>query len=202
MAELLPGTAEGIAVAADLVAAGEVVAYPTETSYGLAVSAHDGSAVDRLLEVKGRAGDQPIGLIVASQAMFDPLVSDLPRLARGLIDRHWPGPLTIVLQSAVRLPAPLMSNGDEVGVRQSSHPIAQALCSAVGVPITATSANQSGKPPAMTAREAMLDGVAAVVGGQPGGGPASTVVRFVTDNRGKLIVDVLRQGPIKISLDE
>jgi L-threonylcarbamoyladenylate synthase len=185
-------TAEVRAAAAAL-AGGAIVAFPTETFYGLAVPALDAAAVARLCALKGRDAAQAIPVVVDSAAMLERLVAVVPAPARELIARHWPGPLTLVLPARPEVPAALVSPHG-VGARVSSHPFATALVRAFGAPLTATSANRAGQPPARTAaavRAAFGDQVHVLDGGTTAGGLPSTVA-FFDDGR----VVVLRAGAV------
>jgi len=187
-----PGPDEVRAAAAAL-ARGAVVAFPTETFYGLAVPALDPEAVGRLCALKGRDPSQAIPVLVDSVEMLERLVVEVPSAARALIARHWPGPLTLVLPARPEVPAPLVS-AQGVGARISSHATATALVSASGAPLTATSANRTGQPPARTAAEvraAFGDALWVLDGGTTAGGPPSTVACFEGDR-----VVVLRAGAI------
>ena len=186
--------AEEILFAVAALRRGEIVAYPTETFYGLGVDALDELALVRLRQLKGR-GEKTISVLVDGPAMLDRLCAEVPPRARRLIERHWPGALTIALPARPDLPAALVADGC-VAVRQSPNPIAQALVAGLGRPLTTTSANLAGEPPATTAeavdevfggRVRILDG-----GTTPGGAP-STLVRV----RGAT-VDVLRHGAITL----
>jgi L-threonylcarbamoyladenylate synthase len=191
---LLDGTRDGeaIARAAAALAAGEVVALPTESSYGLAVDALSEPALERLWAVKGRPEGKPPPILVADEAMLAHLVAAVPEAARALAAKFWPGPLTLALPARAGLPAAIVEAGF-VGVRRSPHPVADALVRAFGGPITATSANRSGEPAALDAEGAALDGVALVLdGGRASGAPPSTVARVHADGR----IEVLRAGPI------
>jgi L-threonylcarbamoyladenylate synthase len=176
---------------------GEVVAYPTETFYGLGVDALDELALARLRMLKGRDG-KAISVIVDGPAMLEEICGDVPPIARELMQRHWPGPLTIALPAKRGVPAALVEAGC-VAVRQSSHPTAQALVSGLGRPLTTTSANRAGQPPATTdeAVEEIFGGRCRVVhgGATPGGAP-STLVRV----RGPRL-EILRRGAIEIDPD-
>src|SRR3982751_1186396 len=150
---------------------GEIVAYPTETFYGLGVDALDELALARLRALKGRDG-KAISVLVDGPAMLSSLCDSIPPLAATLMQRHWPGALTIALPARRNLPAALVDAGC-VAVRQSSHPTAQALVSRLGRPLTTTSANRAGEPPATTdeAVEEIFGGRCRVVhGGAPAGG--------------------------------
>jgi len=177
--------------AAGLIGAGEVIAFPTETRYGLAADATNPEAVVRLLAIKGRPESAAIALLVADRAMLASLVGELPPVADALIRAHWPGPLTLVLPARDDLPQAICSAGGRVGVRMSSDPVAAALVARCGHPITATSANRSGEEAAKTAREAALRGVALTLDGGPRDRLPSTVA--LIDAAG---VRVLRRGSV------
>jgi L-threonylcarbamoyladenylate synthase len=176
---------------------GAVVAFPTETYYGLGVDALADRALRRLHDAKGRIEGRGIPVLVADAAMLELLVAEVPEAARALIARYWPGPLTLVLPARPGLPRALLGPEGHVGVRRSSHPWAQALVRAFGRPLTATSANLSGQAPARSAEEVrrslgsrlghVLDG------GTAPGKAASTVVQV--DGGG---MRLLRPGPIEI----
>jgi L-threonylcarbamoyladenylate synthase len=175
---------------------GEIVAFPTESSYGLAVDARSEAALTRLFSIKGREPGKPPPVLVASERMLESLVAHVPARARALVGRHWPGPLTLVLPARPELPEALVLDGG-VGVRRSPHPVADALCAAFG-PITATSANHSGQPAAITAdevRAAFGDRVHLLDGGRAGGGKPSTVVRVDEDGH----LTIVRAGAIDSS---
>jgi L-threonylcarbamoyladenylate synthase len=185
-----------IADAAAAVRRGEIVAYPTETYYGLAVDALNSEALERLFALKGRSEDKASALLVSGLAMFEALCAEVPLRARELAALHWPGPLTLALPARPGLPSAIVSEGC-VAARVSSHPVAHALVSAVGGPITATSANPSGTPPVRGAGELpslfSQRGFHLLDGGQTPGGVPSTLVRI----RGGQ-VEVLRRGPIAV----
>jgi len=134
---------------------GDVIVFPTETFYGLGADALNPAAIDKILLLKGRNPDSPIPLIVAERAMLEAVVREFSPIAQRLADRFWPGPLTLVLPAKERLPAPLLNRDGGVGVRISSHPLARRLSWELGRPITATSANLSGRAPARTIAEAL-----------------------------------------------
>ncbi|HEX7085522.1 MAG TPA: L-threonylcarbamoyladenylate synthase [Vicinamibacterales bacterium] len=164
--------------AAAAIAAAGVVGFPTETFYGLAADPRLEQAVARLFELKGRAESQPIGLIAADLAQVE-RIADLPARALRLARAFWPGPLTLVVPARVPLAGAVRSGRGLVGVRVSSHPVARALAAAFGHPITATSANRSGEPPAVTAEavaRVLPDLPLLVDGGPATGGAPSTVV--------------------------
>lgn len=129
--------------AVKLLGAGEVVALPTETVYGLAANALDAKAVARIFEIKGRPAHNPIIVHVAGAAMAKRCVGEWPPLADKLARAFWPGPLTIVLPRAKDIPDNVTAGGDTVGVRWPSHPFIQEVIRAGNLPLAAPSANLS-----------------------------------------------------------
>lgn len=166
--------------AAQALRQGELVAFPTETFYGLGAAALDAVAVRRVFEVKGRPASMPLLVLVDSIAMAGAVAAALPDGARALMARHWPGALTIVLPAAPGLPPEVTAGTGTVGVRLSPHPVAVGLVAALAAPVTAPSANPTARPAPATAGEvlAYFDGRIAMVldGGATAGGPPSTVV--------------------------
>ena len=132
-----------------------VIAFPTETFYGLGVDPFDSSAVERLFTLKGRSQKNPISLIVKDRAMLLSVVSRIPYIAEGLMKRFWPGPLTIVFEAAPSIPLLLTAGTGTIAARISSNEVCAKLLSAINSPITATSANPSGKTPASTPKEVL-----------------------------------------------
>lgn len=131
--------------AAELLRAGEVVALPTETVYGLAANAFDADAVARIFEIKGRPAHNPIIVHVAGVAMAERCVREWPALAERLAKAFWPGPLTLVLPRAAAIPEVVTARGPTVGVRWPSHPFIQAVLSECDFPLAAPSANLSNR---------------------------------------------------------
>ena len=174
-----------ISAAVDVLRGGGIVAYPTDTLYGLAVDPHSDAAVERVFAVKVRERSAAVALIAAdvlqAQEAGEFGASELV-LARAF----WPGPLTIVVPAARGLSKRLSGDLNTVGVRVPAHAVARALAAAFGSCITATSANVSGHPPSMTSDEVAtrLEGrIDAVLDAGPApGGPPSTIVEF-TDGR-------------------
>ena len=159
---------------------GRLVAFPTETFYGLGAHALDAAAVARIFLAKGRPGDKPLLVLVGSLAMVERVAREVPDRARRLMAKYWPGPLTLVLPSRADLPAALTAGTGTIGVRLSGHPVARALVQAVGAPVTAPSANPHAGPAPRTADDvlaALGSGVDLVLDGGPTpGGPPSTVL--------------------------
>ncbi|HEV8674334.1 MAG TPA: L-threonylcarbamoyladenylate synthase [Methylomirabilota bacterium] len=169
-----------LATAASLLRTGGLVAFPTETFYGLGANAFDADAVGRVFRAKGRPADKPLLVLVDSLEMASAVVAGLPARAQLLIARYWPGPLTLILPARPELPSALTAGTGTVGVRIPGHPVARALVAATRQPLTAPSANPDGAPPPRTADEVLAglgDAVDLVLDGGPTrGGPASTVL--------------------------
>lgn len=143
--------------AAALLQAGQVVAMPTETVYGLAADATNPAAVRRIFEAKGRPGDNPLIVHISNMNMLSGVAREVPQEAHKLAEVFWPGPLTMVLPKAEGL-APEVSAGlDTVGVRMPAHEGARALIEAADVPLAAPSANRSGSPSPTTAAHVLTD---------------------------------------------
>lgn len=166
--------------AAEILRQGGLVVFPTETFYGIAAAWDQPRALERLAELKGRDASKPIALSAADAGQVDPLVKDVSELARGLMARFWPGPLTLVLTARAGLHPCLVSADGGVGVRVSSHPAAAGLSRALGRAVTATSANLAGRDSPRRAADldpALVRGVDLVLDlGPTPGGPASTVL--------------------------
>jgi L-threonylcarbamoyladenylate synthase len=191
----------GVSAAAAAIARGEVVAYPTETFYGLGVDPRRPAALQRLLELKGREErDKPLLLLAAGLEDLAPWVGALPPGFDRLAARFWPGPLTLVVPAAIGIAAPLLGPSGGIAVRLTPHPLARRLIRACGTAITGTSANHSGEPPARTAaavaeafggaRVHVLDG-----GETPGGAP-STIIELSERGTARL----LRAGVLDTAL--
>lgn len=137
----------------DSLRGGAVISYPTETFYGLGASIQDESALERIFMIKGREQGKPLPLIIPDNRILSELTSNLPGIAQVLIEKFWPGGLTLILWSSPHVSSRITGETKKIGVRISSHPIAQAIVSVLKIPITATSANLSGKNPCSTAQE-------------------------------------------------
>jgi L-threonylcarbamoyladenylate synthase len=184
-----------IADALAALAAGEAIVYPTETFYAVGVDALSLRALDRLFAIKGREPGKPVALIAADTAMAFTVAREVPAQARVLAQAFWPGPLTLVLPARAEIPTPLVGADGGVGVRVSSHPIARALAAGLRRPLTATSANLAGEPPASEiemARRVFADKIKVFVeDGALAGGSPSTVV--AVDRGG---IRILRPGAV------
>jgi L-threonylcarbamoyladenylate synthase len=183
--------------AATVLRAGGLVAFPTETYYGLGAAALHPAAVRRIFDVKGRPESRPVLVLVDGQGMVETFTTGTSPTARMLMARHWPGPLTLVLRAAPSVPLEVTAGTGTVGVRLSAHPVARALVHAFGAPVTAPSANPTDRAPATTAARvlAYFDGVIELVldGGATPGGLASTVLDVTVDPP-----VTLRAGPVGV----
>ena len=188
-------SAETISAALAALKRGEVVVFPTETFYGLGADALNENAVERIVTLKGRSPDSPIAVIVADPEMLPQIVAGIPPIAEKLMRQFWPGPLTLVLAAKPGLPAALLNREGKIGARVSSHPLATRLARELGRPLTATSANPSGKAPARSLQEARAyfggDIEMFLDGGTLTGKSGSTVVEVI-ENR----LRIVREGEI------
>lgn len=188
--ELSEQTAEHVA---RLVRRGGVVAMPTESFYALGAAPLDDVAIRRVRAIKGRADGNPILVVIADRVQLDPLVAEVTPAGAVLIARFWPGPLTIVFPASPLLPDALTAGTGTVGVRQTADPVLVRLLRRTG-PLTGTSANRSGQPPARSAEEVRaslgLELDLIVDAGPTAGGPPSTIVDAVGPIR------LLREGPV------
>lgn len=164
----------------EILKSGEVIAYPTETFYGLGADAFNPAAVDRIFDIKGRDQKNPIPLIIGRIEMLQGLVADIPGNAMSLIEKFWPGPLTLVFSATASINPALTGGTGKIGIRLSSHPLARRLSEEISGPLTATSANLSGAAECISAAEAargLNDRISTVVdGGETPGGKGSTVI--------------------------
>ncbi|HVY70514.1 MAG TPA: L-threonylcarbamoyladenylate synthase, partial [Verrucomicrobiae bacterium] len=169
-----------VARATELLRAGEVVALPTETVYGLAANAFDERAVRRIFEIKGRPAINPVIVHVADLVTARACASEWPALADRLAAAFWPGPLTLVLPRAARVPDVVTAGGATVGIRWPGHPLMQAVIRACGFPLAAPSANLSNQISPTNAehvREHLAGKIPLIVdGGQAQVGIESTVL--------------------------
>ena len=185
---------------------GELVILPTDTLYALACQAGHAEAPQRVRVAKGRDGGKPLPLVAGEAAQLEALCGPLPATAKTLIDRFWPGPLTLVLSAAPAVSDAITSGGGTVAVRVPAHDFLRRLCRRVG-PLVSTSANRSGRPAPRTCAEALAEvgeSVTLAVDAGPGRAQLSTIVD-VTGTAPKLlragaiawleIAAALRRGP-------
>jgi L-threonylcarbamoyladenylate synthase len=186
---------EVLARAASALRQGKVVAYPTETLYGLGVDPFDEDALERLYRLKGRPSTRPVSILVRDVAMLREVTHDLPGSAIRLIEAFLPGPLTLVLPASPRLPQRLTAGTGRIGVRISAHPLIGHLFSSYPAPITTTSANPTGAPNAGDAKKILSyfpQGIDCILdAGSVPGGIGSTVVEATGDAPA-----ILREGAI------
>jgi len=185
---------ETAGLAAAVVRSGGVVALPTETYYGLAVDPFNESAVERLFRVKERERSKPVLVLIEKVEDLGKLVRSVPKAFKPLFEVFWPGPLTLVFPANSSLPSLLTGETGTLGIRISSNRLATEICHVLQGPITATSANISGMPPARTAEE-IADSIGSRIdlvidGGTSRGDLGSAIV---AEKDGELVE--LRAGP-------
>lgn len=187
------------APASGIFRAGGTIAYPTETFYGLCVDPFSAQAVEALYRLKGRPSASPIPLIIGDIRMLGQIAEEVTPLAQRLIDRFWPGPLTLVLKARGELPQALTASTGTIGVRLSGSPWARRLSQTLSSPITSTSANPSGKRPPVSAKEVLgyFNGSIGLLidGGELKATKGSTIV----DATGETL-KIIREGEIPSSL--
>jgi len=197
----LPNTLRNRIVAAALVRKGGVIAFPTDTLYGLAASAYNHDSVARIFTIKGRPAAHGLPVLIGNIAQIEQIAKDISSDALALAQRFWPGPLTLVLRRRSDLPAELSGGMETVAVRQPNHPAAIQLIEFSGGPITGTSANVSGGPQPISAEEVIRqvgylvdavldDGPCAV--GEPSTIVDTTVIPFRLIRMGAIALRQLR----------
>ena len=184
--QVLPINEQSIALAADLLRRGELVALPTETVYGIAADARNGAAVKKIFAAKGRPQDNPLIVHICGMEMLAGIVACVPPRAQKLAAAFWPGPLTMVLPRGPEVSDVTCAGLDTVGVRMPSHPVVQAVIRASGVAFAAPSANLSGKPSPTNAADTLadMDGRLPLIldGGESAVGVESTVVSLAGEH--------------------
>jgi Sua5/YciO/YrdC/YwlC family protein len=187
--------------AAEILAGGGIIAYPTETFYGLGVDATNEKAIEKIFAVKGRDLKNPISLIIGKPDDIYPLVKNVPETAKILMAAFWPGALTIVFQASDKISPLLTAGSGKIGLRISSHPIALKIVTKTKKPLTATSANLSGTPECSLASEVIKqigDKIDAILDwGETQGGKASTIIDVTCDPP-----VILREGTISRKIIE
>ncbi len=188
-----------LAQAVDVLRRGGLVAYPTDTLYGLGADALNEAAVERVFEAKGRPEGMALPVVIGDIEQLAGVADPVPALAWRLAERFWPGALTLVVPRSPRIPALVGSRGWKVGVRLPDHPVPRELARRIGGPITGTSANRTGGPDPRAAadvRAQLGDRVDLVLeeGGSPPRGHASTVLDITGP-----VPRVLRLGAISAS---
>lgn len=194
--QLLNITLDALERAGALIRSGELVAFPTETVYGLGADALNADAVKRIFEAKGRPGDNPLIVHISAIDQLAPLIAAEPSpMARALMDAYWPGPMTLIFPKSGLVPMAVTAGLDTVAIRYPAHPAARALIDAAQRPIAAPSANRSGRPSPTTAAHVMedMDGRIPMIldGGPCDVGLESTVIDMTGD-----LPRILRPGGI------
>jgi L-threonylcarbamoyladenylate synthase len=188
---------EVVREAAEVLLRGGIVAFPTDTLYGLSVALMDPSAVEFLHRLKRRPPKLSVISLLPDPDDIHPLVADVPEVAQALIDRFWPGPLSIVFKASPLVPERVQGEGGTIALRVPKHALSHEILRAVGGPVVSSSANVSGEPPARSADE-----VIAAFGNQLDvvldGGPAaaSEPTTLVDVSKGR--IEVLRRGAIDV----
>ena len=177
---------ENIKVAADALLSGKIVAFPTETVYGLGVCSDGSAAIDNLYRVKQRSRDKKLSIMIAKSEEVTKYVKQIPLIAEKLISSFWPGPLTIILE---------LDDKSTVGLRNPDNRVIRDLINAVEIPIASTSANISGMAPAIDAQQVVTnfsDKIDIVLDGGPAeAGSPSTIVKISDDT-----FEIIRHGVI------
>ncbi len=139
-----------ISTASEILQQGGVIAYPTETFYGLGCDATNPKAVQKLFDLKGRDSKIPIPVLIGEFSQLSLYVEEISKSAEKLIGKFWPGPLTLIFRAKEIFPEELLAQTGKIAIRISGHPIAQELTKKFALPLTTTSANRSGEPAAST----------------------------------------------------
>jgi L-threonylcarbamoyladenylate synthase len=143
--------------AAEVLRSGRLVAFPTETVYGLGANAFEAVAVAKIFVAKGRPATDPLIVHIADRGQLGEIVAEMPEIAQRVADRFWPGALTLILKRGSRIPLNVTANQETVAVRMPDHAVALALIRAAGVPVAAPSANLFSRPSPTSADHVMQD---------------------------------------------
>jgi len=181
--------------AARIIQAGGIIVFPTRSLYGLGVDANNPDAIRRLLQVKGRSPEKPVSILIKSRELLTSLVADIPPSAVPLMDRFWPGSITLIFKVIAGVYPMLAAGTGKIGIRIPEHPVAVALVNDLPHPITATSANYSGSPGASSIKDLpqeFLNQIDLILdAGSLSGGTGSTIIDVTTDPP-----TVLREGEV------
>ncbi len=181
--------------AARLIEAGKVLAFPTDTVYGLGADPFNLAAVAEVYRIKGKAFNRPLPLLVGCLDQAIDLIKQPPSLFFALAEKYWPGPLTLVVPAAERIPLKVTGNTRNVGVRWPRSPVAESLITAAARPLTGTSANRSHYPACWTAEEVNVQ-IGAKVPLILDGGPSEHQVSSTVVDLSVPCPRILRHGPI------
>jgi L-threonylcarbamoyladenylate synthase len=182
---------------AEVLLRGGIVAFPTDTLYGLSVALMDPAAVEFLHRLKRRPPKLSVISLIPEPGDVHPLVADVPEVASQLMERFWPGPLSLVFKASPLVPERVQGEGGTIALRVPKHPLSQEILRAVGGPVVSSSANVSGFPPATTAEEVVAafgNQLDVVLDGGPAAAGAPTTLVDVSKGR----IDVLRQGILDV----
>jgi len=196
---------ENIKKAAYVIKKGGVVVFPTESFYGIGADSTNEDAVKRKFKIKKRQENRPILILIGKKEMLYHLVEDIPPSAQRLMDRFWPGALTIVFKASKEVLPILTAGTGKIGIRMSGNPIARMLSLLSEVPITGTSANISGRPPCISAEEVIkdLEGIDIVLDSGVLKSESATTVIDVTEDPPKIIrKGLISEELIKKCLEE
>ena len=195
--KLAGASAAELARCRDIIRSGGVIGYPTDTLYGLGADPSNAAAVRRIFSIKGRNPDQPVIVLLSDRSRVDEWAADIPPSATRLMDRFWPGPLTIVFRAAPRVLPELTAGTGTIGLRVPGNAAVRALLGELGTALTGTSANRSGGPAPRTAADVLreLGGSVELVidGGASAEERPSTIVDVTADPP-----RVIRQGAIEL----
>jgi L-threonylcarbamoyladenylate synthase len=186
-----------IRYAADQIRAGEVLGMPTDTFYGLAADPFNLRAVERVYEIKSRSRHKPLSLLIESTDQAEELAKPLPAEFYQLARRFWPGPLTLIVKAASRLPLKVTANTGNVALRVPNARIPLAVVQAAGIPITATSANLSGESECTTAlavRDQLQNRISIIVDGGTSPREVASTIVDLTDDEARW--QIIREGAI------
>lgn len=198
-----------IKLAGDIIRKGGLVAFPTETVYGLGANALDSEAVHKIFIAKGRPQDNPLIIHVADLAIEE-FVEEIPPIAKKMMDKFWPGSLTLIMKKSNKVPDITSAGLDSIGIRMPSNPVANMLIKEAGVPIAAPSANISGRPSPTdidTCIEDLTGRVDCIIGGEKCKvGLESTIVDCTVEpplvlRPGGITLEMLREIHPKIEID-
>ena len=185
MLSAMDAEGEAIRRGAALLRNGEVVAFPTETVYGLGANGLNPEATKKIFQAKGRPQDNPLILHIADFSQLDALIEPISEEVRGILPHYWPGPMTFIFRRSALVPDEVTAGGETVAVRMPVHPVARALIRESGVPVAAPSANRCGRPSPTTAEDVLedMEGRIPLIldGGATEIGLESTVLDLTTD---------------------
>ena len=186
---------------AELIKQGEVVAFPTETVYGLGADGLNSEACKKIFAAKGRPADNPLILHIAKKEEIYALTSSLSANAQRLIETFWPGPMTLIVPKSQIIPQVVTAGLDTVAIRMPDHPIAKTLIALAGCPIAAPSANKSGKPSPTTAQDVLQD-MEGIIAGIIDGGQCQIGVESTIVDTTVAVPTILRPGGITFEMLE